>query len=255
MATPYFDSGPIAITHLHAISPELPDNAAWREWSRTPSPLSLTGKITPTTLSPALKRRSNHLTRLALEVSNLTLAESPEVPSYILFGSRHGDVHCASELLIDIARKEPLSPTRFVQSVHNAPAGVFSLANNLTQNVSAIAAGDNTLSMAFVLACTHLASQPASPVMITVADDTLPEAYLNLADTHATPAFGFSLLLQRANKTTPAYRLQLSHAQTHSDAPPPFCAPLAFLAWYFQEASSPLVYASENTIAHWERGK
>ena len=66
-------------------------------------------------------------------------AETAGVP--LVFASRHGDVQRSFELLEQMARDEPMSPTHFGLSTHNAVIAQYSIARGLTGNYLATAAG------------------------------------------------------------------------------------------------------------------
>jgi hypothetical protein len=73
-----------------------------------------------------LRRRAGFLSKMALEVAYQCLGEQIDVPT--VFCSRHGEAARSVDLLLDLAKGEPLSPTSFGLSVHNATGGLFSIA-------------------------------------------------------------------------------------------------------------------------------
>ena len=74
-----------------------------------------------------------------------------------VFCSRHGEVSRSVDLLMDLAKAEPLSPTSFGLSVHNATAGLFSIARSDHTNSIALAAGQSSVEHAVIEACGLLA--------------------------------------------------------------------------------------------------
>ena len=82
------------------------------------------------TLLPANeRRRAARVTQLALYAAQQTGA--PETIKHCLqiFSSAHGDVNTFHQISLALAMPgRPVSPTRFHNSVHNAPAGYWSRA-------------------------------------------------------------------------------------------------------------------------------
>src|SRR4051812_6705411 len=72
-----------------------------------------------------LRRRLSPIGRAALSVI-MPLADSQGAMP-LVYVSRHGDLNRTLGLLQDLALGEPLSPTAFSLSVHNATAGLFSI--------------------------------------------------------------------------------------------------------------------------------
>jgi hypothetical protein len=116
---------------------------------------------------------------MALEVAYACLAGRTDTP--IVFCSRHGDVGRAVELLTDLARAEPLSPTAFGMAVHNAIAGLFTIARAERANHIALAAGAATIEHAVLEACGLLADG-APAVLLVACDCPLPELFAPFED-------------------------------------------------------------------------
>lgn len=99
-------------------------------------------------LPPAERRRLNPLTIFALRVAE-RLAASRDQESLrsvpMVFGSAYGDGDVLSRLLTALRAHEPLSPTQFHNSVHNAAAGYWSIGLASQAPTTALAAGDETL--------------------------------------------------------------------------------------------------------------
>jgi hypothetical protein len=123
-------------------------------------------------MPPLLRRRASFAGKMALEVAYQCLGQQTDVP--IVFCSRHGESGRSAELLVDLARHEPLSPTLFSLSVHNANSGLFSIARHDRTNNIALAAGATTVEHAAIEACGLLAD--GAPTVLLVAYDDLPPA-------------------------------------------------------------------------------
>lgn len=150
-----------------------------------------------------LRRRAGFLGRMALETAYACLGEQREVPT--VFCSRHGEVARAVELLGDLARGEPLSPTAFGLAVHNASAGLFSIARSDRANHVALAAGSATIEHAVIEACGQLAD--GAPMVLLVACDTaLPATLRQFEDCDEQP-FAFAWLMVPAGAGPDTLRL------------------------------------------------
>ena len=91
----------------------------------------------PSQLPPAERRRAPQTVALALAAADEAVRSSGHDAASLLavFASAHGDLPVIDELCRTLVHTPTLvSPTRFLHSIHNAPAGVWSL---LTRNTGA----------------------------------------------------------------------------------------------------------------------
>lgn len=233
-----------------AWAPGLTSCERWAEWAREPWPL-VPGEEPKVAAMPAmLRRRAGFLGRMALEVAYACLGEQREVPT--VFCSRHGEVARAVELLGDLARGEPLSPTAFGLAVHNASAGLFSIARADRANHVALAAGASTIEHAVIEACGQLAD--GAPMVLLVACDTaLPETLRRFEDCDEQPfAFAWAMVPAGAGLET----LRLSwHAHAGDDVPAPSRVPGGLELLRFQHGAKdvPLVRAAGGKRWTWSR--
>lgn len=121
-----------------------------------------------------LRRRVDRLGRFALQAAYGCQGEAPPCP--VVFASRYGEVSRSVDLLDNLARATPLSPTSFSLSVHNAIGALYSIARGDTTAYSAVAAGEETVEAAFVEGCALL-SDGAPEVMVVVYDEPLPRPF------------------------------------------------------------------------------
>jgi hypothetical protein len=135
-------------------------------------------------MAPLLRRRAGFLNRMALEVAFRCLGSAKDVPT--IFASRHGEASRSVELLLELAAGQPISPTSFGLSVHNATGGLFSIARNEHDNDIALAAGQSTVEHGVIEACGLLA-EGASRVMLVVYDVPLPSIYAAFEDCREQP--------------------------------------------------------------------
>ena len=152
----------------------------WRAWAREPrlpegEPMPALAEM------PAMQRRRlERLGRMALQVAwRLQPQPEPEVP--VVFSSRHGDISRTFQMLRDLARGEPLSPTHFGLSTHNAVIAQYSIARGLTGNYLATAAGRESPEAAITEALGLLADGAGS-VVVVHCDDRTPEDYAGYRD-------------------------------------------------------------------------
>jgi hypothetical protein len=204
--------------------------AAWQAWAMDKA-IKIT-TIDETAGDPALKampamlrRRASPAGKMALEAAygaypaacpvNGAIPEQAEIPA--IFCSRHGECGRSVELLIDLARGMPLSPTAFSLSVHNATGGLFSIARQDHANSLALAAGRSTVEHAAIEACSLLADG-APAVLLVVADGPLPPMYREFADCDEQ-SFGWAWLLTTPEPDSNADTVSLhwTSAQTHDD--------------------------------------
>jgi hypothetical protein len=143
-------------------------------------------------MPPLLRRRAGFLNRMALEVAYRCLGSVKDVPT--IFASRHGEASRSVELLLDLAAGQPISPTSFGLSVHNATGGLFSIARHDHANDIALAAGQSTVEHAVIEAC-GLLTEGESRVLLVVYDVPLPAVYAAFQDCREQP-FAWAWLLQ-----------------------------------------------------------
>lgn len=84
------------------------------------------------------RRRLSYLARMAFAVG-WPLAEGIEALP-LVYVSRHGETPRTFALLSELAERQPLSPTQFSLSVHNAVIGLWSILRGETSEMTALAA-------------------------------------------------------------------------------------------------------------------
>lgn len=136
-----------------------------------------------------LRRRAGSLGRMALEVAHQAAQDCADIDIAgvpVVFCSRHGDVVRAVALLEELAHSEAVSPTGFGLAVHNATAGLFSIARTDLANHMALAGGMASVEHGVVEACGLLADG-AAEVLLVVYDEPLPAALTHFADCAEQP--------------------------------------------------------------------
>lgn len=201
-----------SIARHAAWAPGVTTQEGWADWARAPWPLAQGDEPKVAAMPPMLRRRAGLLGRMALEVAYACLQQDRDTPT--VFCSRHGEVSRSVELLRDLARGEPLSPTAFGLAVHNASAGLFSIARADRANHVALAAGAATFEHAVIEACSQLADG-APMVLIVACDMALPEPFAAFEDCDEQP-FAFAWAIVPAQAASPV--LRLSWQANHDDA-------------------------------------
>lgn len=118
------------------------------------------------------RRRAPPIVRAAVEVSaQAMLAAGMDAKDVAcVFGSGLGDTEVTDYLCAQLASPEKqLSPTRFHNSVHNAPAGYWTIATHCMRSANSIAAYEQTAGISLLEAVTQ-ANQEQLPVLVTLFD-------------------------------------------------------------------------------------
>lgn len=192
-----------SIARHAAWAPGVTTQEGWADWARAPWPLMPGEEPKVAPMPPMLRRRAGLLGRMALEVAYACVGQERDIPT--VFCSRHGEVARSVTLLRELARGEPLSPTAFGLAVHNASAGLFSIARADRANHVALAAGSATFEHAVIEACSQLADG-APQVLIVACDLALPEPFEAFDDCDGQP-FAFAWIVAPASDAAPALRL------------------------------------------------
>ncbi|SDY42364.1 Beta-ketoacyl synthase, N-terminal domain [Collimonas sp. OK242] len=177
-----------------AWAPGLDTAAAWLAWASHPYVITGNGEAAVSAMPAMLRRRAGAMGKMALEAAYRCLDGKADVPT--VFCSRHGECVRSVELLADLAQEQPLSPTSFSLSVHNAAAGLFSIARQDQASHAALAAGHSGVEHAVIEACGLLADG-AAEVLLVVYDGFLPEIFEEYQDCREQP-FAWAWLIQSA---------------------------------------------------------
>jgi hypothetical protein len=199
-----------------AWAPGVTSAAEWEAWAHAPWMIA-PGAEAPVAAMPAmLRRRAGALGKMALQVAFECLGERSDVP--MVFCSRHGEVSRAIELLSEMVRGEPVSPTGFGLSVHNASAGLLSIARGERANQIALAGGAATVEQGVIEACALLAD--GAPMVLLVAYDApLPPVLKQFEDCVEQPfAFAWAMVPAGAGGDGETVRLAWQGVAATADA-------------------------------------
>ncbi|PWK87727.1 beta-ketoacyl synthase chain length factor [Fulvimonas soli] len=166
----------LRIEGWHAWAPGLAGEAAWRAWAQAPRALPDDGKEQPACeFLPAMQRRRlSRLARMTMEAAWPLCGEGEQLP--FVFGSRHGETPRTFALLGELADQQPLSPTQFGLSVHNAIAGQWSILRGQRGESVALAGEADTFEHAVLEGAMQLAAG-APAALVAVAEELPPPAY------------------------------------------------------------------------------
>ncbi len=132
--------------------------------------------VPPPALPATERRRAGRPVKLALAVGLEAASQAAfELATLAtVFASSGGDGENCHAICETLATPDPqLSPTRFHNSVHNAPAGYWSIATGARAASSALCAYDASFSAGLLEALTQLATLGA-PVLLVAYDDRYP---------------------------------------------------------------------------------
>ncbi|NMU93971.1 beta-ketoacyl synthase chain length factor, partial [Achromobacter ruhlandii] len=125
-------------------------------------------------LPPMQRRRLSPMARAVFECAWPVAQGQPPMP--LVYASRHGETTRNFGLLQSLAAGEPLSPTAFGLSVHNALAGQWSIIRRETTESIALSAEDDGLEHAFLEAGLLLADGHDN-VLVVLAEERPPAPY------------------------------------------------------------------------------
>ena len=118
-------------------------------------------KPAPAILPPTERRRAPEPVLLASEAASQAATMAGRDPATLasVFTSTHGDLAITDAMCATLATDpRELSPTRFHNSVHNAPAGYWTVAAQCNRTATAISAGPASFAAGIVEAATEVAA-------------------------------------------------------------------------------------------------
>ncbi|ENM5758484.1 beta-ketoacyl synthase chain length factor [Vibrio mimicus] len=164
----------INIENWYASSAGVQDKHVWQEWAFNgyyPEYTSSAFNNIPPMMRRRMSELSKHAVQCAIELLNQSTVD------YLVFSSRHGELHRSVALVNNILRGEEASPMAFSQSVHNTAAGLTTIATNKPIPLTSIAAGENTFHSALLEVFCFLQLHPKAKVLLIDFDEPLPTDY------------------------------------------------------------------------------
>ena len=226
---------------LAAWAPGVEGEAAWRSWSKAPFALPAEGAPDVPFLPALLRRRCSPLSKTMLQVAWAACPESERASVRAVFSSRHGENRESMAHFEQLVAGQPLSPTRFTHTVHNAQASIFSIATGNRCASSAIAGERDGFGAGILEALGHLQREPSRPTLLVVGDVPAADFCRDLTGEPAA-TFAVALLLaagdaasQPAGSTARRVGYELLTAEAPG-APAERPAALEFVRWWSGDA-------------------
>jgi len=236
------DEVTFSIAGYAAWAPGLETPEAWDAWASAPFDIDMGGEPGVKQMPAMLRRRAGFLGKMALEVAYRCTDGKTGIPA--VFCSRHGDVARAVELLTDLDAGSPLSPASFGLAVHNASAGLFSIARDDRGNHLALAGGASSIEHAVIEACGLLAD--GAPEVLLVAYDTvLPAPFAPYQDCREQP-HAWAWLLKQGGA------MGLSWEGAAGPAAGNLPGTLEVLRFHLRQEAQ-LVRTADGRVWHWKR--
>jgi hypothetical protein len=194
------------IDQWQAWAPGLVSTDDWTDWARDLCELESGDAQPDVSFLPAMQRRRlSRLARMVFAVATPLAAGRPAMP--LVYASRHGETTRTFAILNELAGEEPLSPTQFSLSVHNAIIGLWSIQQQDTSEMTSLAAEGDGLENA-VLEATLLLGEGTPEVLVVVAEDQPPTVYAPWINDVSFP-YAVALLLKPGR----AWQLSLGTAE------------------------------------------
>ena len=121
-----------------------------------------------------LKRRLSPLAKIVFCAANQCIDEHTIIPT--VFSSAHGELGKSFAMMEMLEAGEEISPTAFSLSVHNAIAGLFSIAWQNKLQSTVVASGEEGLAAAFIEAL-GLLQEGAEQVLLVFYDEPMLDFY------------------------------------------------------------------------------
>ena len=201
------------------LGPGLPDWSATARVLTGDAPWEAAATVLPppACLPSAERRRTGAVVRLTLAVGLEAVGSAGVDPAEVpaVFASSGGDgqnCHEICETLASAARE--LSPTRFHNSVHNAPAGYWGIATGATAAANSLCAYDASFAAGLIEALCQVAVE-RTRVLLIAYDTSYPEPMRSVRP--IPDAFGVALLLAPAASRAALARLELGWSEAAAD--------------------------------------
>jgi len=164
----------------------------------------------PASLPASERRRASRAIKLALAVGHEAIAAAELDPASLatVFSSSAGDGYNCHEICQALSTNDrQISPTRFHNSVHNAPAGYWSIASGAMASSSVLCASDASFGAGLLEALAQVAADHERCVLISY-DTDYPEP---LRSVRPVPdAFGIALVLASRQSPRALARIDVS---------------------------------------------
>lgn len=174
-------------------------------------------KPSATVLPATERRRANAATRLGVHVAQQALESSGQAATDLsaVFSSSEGDTEIIDYLCQNLAQEEKvISPTRFHNSVHNAPAGYWSIATHSRAPSSSISCYDFSFAGGLLESACQVVTED-NPVLLSAFDIVVPEP-LHPFKPIANP-FGVAFILEKNSSDRSLAKLEIDVLRTEEE--------------------------------------
>ncbi len=237
---------------------------AWQQLSATPDQWQHLGRDvdseaidtapTPSSVPAMLRRRLGVQGKLATSSAE-EAAKGINEPFPTVFSSQHGDLYRTLELLESLAAGEPLSPTNFSLSVHNAIAGIYAIARKDQSATTALSCAHDDVSTALLESQLILEEQQCHHLLCIVHDQNPPEFFRRYGLVKATTSYAAAFLLSaEPDKCTTTYTLSLSQAHEQGSHPLQPSA-ISLIEHLNQNSESPLHFSVTDKLWTWNKAR
>ena len=202
------------LVHIEGIGWWTPTAADWphaaAQLRGEAAPSAPATKPAATVLPPNERRRAPEPVLLACEAAAQACTMSGRDPATLpcVFASVHGDLAITDALCATLA-DDPLqlSPTRFHNSVHNAPAGYWTVATGCHAASSATSAWHGSFAAGLFEAAVQALADD-TPVLFAAYDSAAPGPLATVVDAPVPHASAFVLSGTRGERTLASLRLR-----------------------------------------------
>ena len=170
-----------------------------------------------TLLPPNERRRAGRTVQLAVKVAQEAIEHAQTTPGSVptVFASSGGDLETVHELCVALAQpQKAISPTRFHNSVHNAPAGYWSIAAAARGASTSLSCFDDTFAAGLIEAVCQI--QAGAQMVLLVAYDYPAPPPLHAKRPLPAPV-GVALLLGKDETTTGSATLALALGEKQAE--------------------------------------
>jgi Beta-ketoacyl synthase, N-terminal domain len=171
----------------------------------------------PEWLPAAERRRTSDIIRLALCAGREALEDAGQAidDTYTVFSSSGGSGEVIHQICESLATAErEVSPTRFHNSVHNAPAGYWGIATRSEWPSTSLCAHDASFAAA-VIESVAQAMSTDKPVLLLAHDLRYPEPLNGVRPVMGT--FSVAMLMRKAIAPTSKFELDVSIASRDTE--------------------------------------
>jgi beta-ketoacyl synthase-like protein len=196
--------------------------------SGEPIAIDAAAKPSPNALPPAERRRAPEPVLIASEAAGQACAMAKRDPATLasVFTSTHGDLAITDAMCATLAADpRELSPTRFHNSVHNAPAGYWTVAAHCHKPATAISAAHGSFAAGLLEAAVEVHAE-GQPVLLAAYDIAARGPLADVAPSAVPFAVAFVLSADGGDAALARFSLRAGTAAAN-DGIPRALAPLA----------------------------